>query len=55
MKILCCVFCRGELEIVGGMGQLKKVKCLKCGFTNAEQKQQSPEVFVIRKKVNNGE
>lgn len=50
MKLLKCKLCSGEVEIIGNLRLInKKVKCTKCGFTN-EEKQNYPEVVVIRKK-----
>jgi len=50
MKLLKCKICYGEVDIIGGEFSVhKKIKCNKCGFTNAEQKKE-PEVFVVRKR-----
>lgn len=50
MKILICKLCSGECEIVGNEFKVsKKIKCLKCGFTNLETVKE-PEIFIIRKR-----
>ena len=49
-----CLLCNGELEIISSNGINKKVKCLRCGFTNEEKslsKKILPEIIVIRKKI----
>ena len=49
MKLLRCKLCRGEMEIIGNEHAVnKKVRCLNCGFTNAEEPKKEPEVMVIR-------
>lgn len=49
MKILKCKFCKGEAEIVGTDKSIhKKIKCLKCGFTNETEKKNT-EVVIIRR------
>lgn len=55
MKLLKCLLCRGECEIVGGEHSVnRKIKCSKCGYTNIKDPQQvMPEVIVVRKKPNN--
>lgn len=51
MKLLKCKLCAGECDIVGGENSInKKIKCSKCGYSNAEE-QKGPEVFIIRKKI----
>jgi len=53
MKLLKCKLCSGEVDIVGNEKTInKKVKCKKCGFTNApiESENRFPEVLVIRKR-----
>lgn len=52
MKLLKCRVCSGDMEIVGNERAInKKVKCLKCGFTNAnEQGRKEPEVVVLKKR-----
>jgi len=52
MKILECILCSGEIEIVDDFFSVnKKVKCQKCGYTNIEDNKQKPEVTIIRKKI----
>ena len=50
MKILQCMYCKGELEILLDKGFTKKVKCLSCGFTNSAAEPKEPEVVVIRRR-----
>lgn len=52
MILLRCKLCRGEVDIIGN-GHLvyKKVRCLKCGFTNDK----APEVVIIKRKPANAE
>ncbi len=56
MKLLRCLLCRGEMDIVGGEQSVnKKVKCRQCGYSNeTDQNRKVPEVVVIRKRNNNG-
>lgn len=51
MKILKCIICDGEVDILNeDTCSNKKVKCRKCGFTNANIKEKKePEIFIIRK------
>lgn len=53
MKLLRCLLCRGEMDIVGGERSIhKKVKCRECGFTNENEPQRKmPEVVVIKKRI----
>ena len=53
MKLLRCKYCRGEVEIIGNERAInKKVRCTKCGFTNADATdKKEPEVLVIRKRT----
>lgn len=43
--------CRGEAEIIGGDRSIyKKIKCTKCGYTNAgDLPKKSAEVVIIRR------
>lgn len=52
MKLLKCKLCSGEMEIVGNERSInKKVKCLKCGYTNAnESERKIPEIVIMRKR-----
>jgi hypothetical protein len=50
MKLLGCNLCGGELEIINNDDSInKKVKCIKCNFTNVA-KPVEPEVVFIRKR-----
>lgn len=53
MKLLKCRVCAGEMEIVGNEHAVnKKVKCLKCGYTNSnESERKTPEVIIIKKRI----
>jgi len=57
MKFLKCIFCNGELDIIGNFNKYnKKVKCLSCGFTNnnaniVNTDKKSPEIFIIKKSI----
>lgn len=51
MKILKCIICGGEVEIIENIFNNiinKKIKCLDCGFINESNKE--PEIFIIRKR-----
>jgi len=52
MKLLKCRVCSGEMEIVSNERAInKKVKCLKCGYTNAnEPARKVPEVVILKKR-----
>lgn len=52
MKLLKCRVCGGEMEIVGNERAInKKVRCLKCGFNNAnEPERKMPEVVIMKKR-----
>lgn len=50
MKILNCLFCSGELDIIGEEGYHKKVRCRECGFESEKPlTKKEPEVLFIRK------
>lgn len=51
MKLLKCLLCRGEMDIIGDEYAInKKVKCLKCGYTNAQEEKIVPEILTLRKR-----
>lgn len=51
MKLLRCKICRGEMELINNDRSInRKVKCFKCGFTNANDISKEPEILIIRKK-----
>ena len=57
MKLFRCIICGGEIEIIDATdGSInKKVKCLKCGFTNFnDHKSKEPEIIIIKRKSSNG-
>lgn len=55
MKILNCLYCEGELDIVGEEGIRKLVKCRSCGFTSKNNYfNKSPEIVIIKRKINTG-
>jgi hypothetical protein len=50
MKILKCIICHGEADIINSdKSVVKKIKCRKCGFTNYVETKE-PEIIVIRKR-----
>jgi len=53
MKILKCIICGGEVDILEYNGSInKKIKCRCCGFNNLQtQKKKEPEVVIIRKRT----
>lgn len=54
MKILRCIICNGEVELVTeDRSTNKKVRCSKCGFTNCTTNVKEPEIFIIRKRAIN--
>lgn len=54
MKLLKCVFCYGEVEILNNDRSInKKTRCTKCGFTNAslpEPTNKAPEIIIMRRR-----
>lgn len=53
MKLLSCIVCDGEIDIVNNDRSVtKKVKCKSCGFANFESPAKVPEVLIIRKRNN---
>jgi hypothetical protein len=53
MKLLACVMCDGELDIVSSDRSVnKKVKCKSCGFTNSDNISKGPEVIIVRRRNN---
>lgn len=51
MKLLKCLLCKGEIDVIGNeRATNKKVKCQSCGFSNQEEKPQ-PEVMILRKRL----
>lgn len=52
MKILSCLFCEGELDVLNqDSSSVKKVKCLKCDFVSPdkiEKQDDQPQIFVRR-------
>jgi len=50
MKLLKCKLCMGEMDFISSEHAInRKVKCLKCGYTN-ENERTGPEVVIIRKR-----
>ena len=51
MKILSCLFCEGELDLVDpeSISPVKKVKCNKCTFTTQPKVEKQLEVYIRRK------
>jgi len=53
MKILKCIVCGGEVDILEYNGSVnKKIVCRCCGFTNSQvSKKKEPEIVVIRRRT----
>ena len=53
MKILKCIICSGEVDILyDDRSSNKKIKCKICGFTNCSTKEpKDPEIVIIRRKT----
>jgi hypothetical protein len=53
MKLLKCILCSGEIEIIGNeKGVCKKVQCLNCGFNNEHDfKTKQPEIIFLKKRL----
>lgn len=50
MKLLKCKHCSGEVDIIGNERAInKKVKCLKCGFTNIDEEKKQPIIIMKRR------
>lgn len=51
MKLLKCIICNGEIDIIGNERAVsKKTKCRKCGLTSHEEKV-APEVIIRRRPI----
>lgn len=50
MKILQCMYCKGELDVLQDKGVIKKIKCTNCGFSNNPEPKE-PEVLIIRRRT----
>lgn len=51
MKLLKCVLCEGEIEIIGNFDSVvKKLKCLHCGFKNFNDKEKPKNTEIIYKR-----
>lgn len=50
MKILRCLSCKGELDVIGDDGIRKIVKCRDCNFTSGNVRRRDPEVLVIKRR-----
>jgi len=49
MKLLKCVLCEGEIEIIGNFDSVvKKLKCLDCGFQNFKEHKKEPVIVYKR-------
>jgi hypothetical protein len=53
MKLLKCLLCNGEVDIINHERSInKQVKCQKCHYSNdAAQTRKTPEILFIRKKI----
>jgi len=51
VKILTCLICEEELELISGDGVMsKEVKCNHCGYSSKYNKEHEPEVIIRRKR-----
>lgn len=52
MKLLRCLLCRGEVDVVGHDRSInRKTKCRKCGHGSAgTENKPAPEVIVMRRR-----
>jgi DNA-directed RNA polymerase subunit RPC12/RpoP len=52
MKLLSCLLCRGEMDIIGSEHSInKKVRCQDCGYSNIDAPaKKEPEILVMRKR-----
>lgn len=51
MKLLKCRVCGGEVDIIDSDRSVnKKIKCLKCGFSNDDLPQKKPEIVIMKKR-----
>ena len=57
MKLLKCLLCDGEMDIIGNERNInKKVRCRQCGYNNVDEPaKKEPEVFVIRRRPTNSD
>lgn len=49
MKILSCLICEGELNIIEENGHIKRVRCQKCDYVSPEDK--GPEITIIKRRI----
>ena len=53
MKLLKCIVCNGEVDIVGNEYAINKlIQCRQCGFSNQNVAKKEPEVVIIKKRIN---
>ena len=50
MKILGCLLCEGELDIISESGHIKRVQCQECGYTSLEENK-GPEITIIKRRI----
>lgn len=55
MKLLQCLICNGELDIVGEEGYFKKVKCQVCDFSSSGKPEKKEPEVITRKAYNRGQ
>jgi DNA-directed RNA polymerase subunit RPC12/RpoP len=55
MKLLKCLICAGEVDVVGNERNInKKIRCRQCGFNNVDEPaKKEPEVLIIRRRPGN--
>jgi hypothetical protein len=55
MRLLKCLLCEDELDIISELGAQKQVKCKGCGFTSSlTEHSKEPEVFIRAKRSETG-
>lgn len=51
MKLLKCLLCNGEADIIGNEFAVNKIiRCQRCGYSNNTPKKE-PEVVIIKKRI----
>lgn len=55
MKILQCLVCKGEIDIISDEGVVKKVQCLDCGFTSGSKPEVKEPEVITRRVINRGQ
>ncbi len=51
MKLLKCLFCDGEVDVVGNFDSVvKKIKCIDCGYQNFKDQPKPKEPIIVYKR-----